>query len=498
MGVAPSCCGLAAALTEELVPSSPIQASESASDDLSSCKMESEDDENRYIGALAAEIQEYSHAKDLTAGEDVHAHVVSCGLDSDRYLANLLVLMYGNCGSIQAAEAVFHKIKYPNVYSSNILINAYVNNEDFHNAKIAFGSMPIRSVASWNSIISALARNGFGEDALHYYNSMLEEGFQPNVVTFVSAVDACADTTELGVGMKLHSATAAQGFSSNVILSTALINMYGQGGSLDSARNVFRQVLTHDVLSWSAMIAACVDNGATEEAFEMFDHMHIIGLKPSRSTFLAILKACGNLKDPSKGWKVHVQILLDDIEADIIVENALINMYGLCRRLADGVYIFSKMMQRNIISWSTMVAAHAHNHKNEEALELFHLMQAACGNPNNLTLSIAFDACASLQALEEGQIIHDYSIYAGIQVDFIMVIALINMYGRCNSFEDAKAVFYRYKEPRVTIWNAMISAGVSNGRYKEALRLVEEMQSEGLKPSVATFNIIDGLSVDEG
>lgn len=505
VGFLPSCCALTVGLTEELAPfvvqdspSSSPRASESASDDLPSTRVKLSNDENEYIDTLAAEIQECSYAKDLSAGEDVHAHIISCGLDSDRYLCNLLVLMYGNCGSPEAAEAVFHKIPSPNIYSSNILINAYVNNHDLHKAKIAFGNMPIRNVASWNSIISALAKNGFGKDALQYYNTMLAEGFQPSVVTFVSAVDACADAKELAVGMKLHSAIVACGYSSDIIVATALINMYGQGESLDSARDVFRQLLSHDVMSWSAMMAACVDNGCNEEAFEMFDQMQIKGLKPSRSTFLAILNACGNLKDLLKGYEIHAHMLSDDIESDIMIENALINMYGKCQSLPDGVSVFCKMLQRNVITWSTMIAAHAENDKNEEALELFYLMQAACGNPNNFTFSIAFDVCASLQVLEEGHLIHDYSICAGIEIDFILVIALITMYGKCKSLDDAKAVFCRFKERRVNIWNAMISACVLNGQDKEALRLFEEMQSEGVKPSKATLKIIDDLSVNEG
>lgn len=505
VGFLPSCCALTVGVTEELAPvlvqgspSSSPTASESISDNLPSSQSELANDENEYINSLAAQIQECSHAKDLPAGEEVHAHIISCGLDSDRYLCNLLVLMYGNCGSPEAAEAVFHKIPSPNIYSSNILINAYVNNNDLHKAKIAFGSMPIRNVASWNAIISALAKNGFGKDALQYYNSMLAESFQPCVVTFVSAVDACADAKELAVGMKLHSAIVACGYLSDIIIATALINMYGQCESLDSARDVFQRLPSHDVMSWSAMMAACVNNSCNEEAFEMFDQMQIKSLKPSRSTFLAILNACGNLKDLLKGYEIHAQMLSDDIESDIMIENALINMYGKCQSLADGVNVFCKMLQRNIITWSTMIAAHADNDKNEEALDLFYLMQAACGNPNNFTFSIAFDVCASLEALEEGHLIHDYSICAGIEVDFIMVIALITMYGKCKSLDDAKAVFCRYKESRVNIWNAMISACVLNGQEKEALRLFEEMQSEGVKPSKATLNIIDGLSINEG
>eukprot|EP00250_Pteridium_aquilinum_P021259 c25072_g1_i1 orf=945-2615(-) len=502
VGFLPSCCALTVGLTEELAhvaahdsPPSLPSASESAEGDLPSSQVEPANDEAEYIDSLAAEIQACSYAKDLDAGEEVHAHIISCGLDSDRYLGNLLVLMYGNCRSTKAAEAVFQKIPFPNIYSSNILINAYVHDDDLHKAKIAFDNMPQRNTASWNAIISALAKNGYGKDALHYYHRMLEEGFQLNVITFVSAIDACADATALAEGMKLHSSIGVCGYESDIIVGTALINMYGQCESLDSARDAFRRFPLHDVLSWSAMMAACVSNGCSEEALHMFHQMHIKGLKPSRSTFLAILHACGNLAYLFKGYEIHAYMLSDDIESDIIVENALINMYGKCRSLPDGAIIFCKMLQRNTITWSTMISAHADNNKNEEALELFYEMQAQSVNPNKFTFSTVFDVCASMQALEEGRCIHDYSVCTGIEIDFIMAIALINMYGKCGSLDDARAVFCSFEERGLDIWNTMISVCVSNGHIKEALWLFEEMQTEGVKPSKGTFKIIEGLSI---
>lgn len=493
VGLKPLCYSMTLAVTDELAPVSPLRdsdVSEDGSREFRSNQSELKIDEVEYIDRLAAEIQECSQTKDLATGEEVHAHIIDCGLESDRYLGNLLVLMYGNCGSIKAAEVVFHKIPSPNIYSGNMMINAYVSNNEVDKASAFFDDMPQRNAASWNAIISALAKTGYGKDALKYYHGMLEEGFQPNVITCVSAIDACADAAALSEGMKLHSAVIASGFY-DIIVGTALINMYGQCGSLDSARDIFRRFPQHDVFSWSAMIAACVNNACSEEALQMFDQMPSRSLKPSRSTYLSVLNACGNLTALTKGYEVHAQMLSVDVEADIRVGNALINMYGRCRRIHDSTTMFHRMEGRNIITWSTMIASYSENGKHEEALELFYRMQAECVNPNNYTISIVFDVCTSLEAHEEGQCVYDYSVCVGIELDFIAAIALINMYGKCGSLEDAKLVFRRFEKHGVLVWNAMISAYVRNGHYKEGLALLEEMQSKGVKPSKATFKIFE-------
>lgn len=497
-GLVPNCHVMMVRLTEEipsvLVQETPLgdsNVSGSALDLLNSQMGLATDTD---VDSLAFELQECSHAMDLAAGEQVHAHIISCGHDSDRYLGNLLILMYGNCGSVEAAETTFLKIPIPNVYSSNILINAYAKNGDLNKAKLAFDHMPQRNVASWNAMISALAQNGNGEDALQYYHDMLAQGFNPDLITFVSAIDACADVGALAEGVKIHSSTVDCGYSSNVVVGTALINMYGKCGSLYTARSVFQHLPQHDVLSWSAMMAACVNNGCNKEALSKFHSMQLTGLKPSRATFLATIEAYGKLTALSKGHEMHACMVSDGIESDIIVENALINMYGKCRSLPDAVIVFCKMMQRNVITWSTMIAAHAGNDQDKEALQLFYQMQTECINPNNFTFSIVLDVCASMKALAEGLLTHNHSICSGVETDFIVAIALINMYGECGMLDDARAVFGSLVEPEVVTWNAMISACVLNGQNEQALKLVKEMQSKDVKPNMSTFKIIDGLT----
>ncbi|KAI5059850.1 hypothetical protein GOP47_0026169 [Adiantum capillus-veneris] len=483
---------LPAILAEDSPLSYPFSPPENAEQPVESFQEELLLFETEYIDSLAAEIQECSHVKDLTAGKEIHSLITICGLDADRYLGNLLVLMYGSCGAIEEAEAVYQKIPQPNIYSGNIMINAYVNNNELEKARNFFDGMLDRNGASWNAIISALAKNGCGKDALKYYRGMLAEGFQPNVITCVSAIDACADAAALSEGMMLHSAVIAYGFY-DMIVGTALINMYGQCGNLESARDIFRRFPYHDAFSWTAMISACVNNGCNEEALVMFHHMPKQGLKPTRSTYLSILNACGNLMDLSKGYEVHAQMLLTDFITDIKVENALVNLYGRCQSLQDSTRVFRRMLQRNFVTWTTMIAAHSLNNLYEEALELFYEMQENWVNPNNYSITIVFDVCANMRALEEGRRVHKYGVCAGILFDFIASIALINMYGKCRSLEDARAVFRSSEEHGVLVWNAMLAAYAMNGEDTRAWVLLEEMQSKRVKPNKATYNIIDNL-----
>eukprot|EP00249_Psilotum_nudum_P029141 c39486_g1_i1 orf=74-508(+) len=62
------------------------------------------------VSTFARLLRFCGNEKALADGKRVHFHIVRCGFDGDRYLQNLLVEMYGKCGVVESARAVFEKI----------------------------------------------------------------------------------------------------------------------------------------------------------------------------------------------------------------------------------------------------------------------------------------------------------------------------------------------------------------------------------------------------
>lgn len=53
------------------------------------------------------------------------------------------------------------------------------------------------------------------------------------------------------------------------------------------------------------MIVAYVQNGLHHEAFNLFHHFYVIGLKPNSMTFASILPEYADLLVPQEGQEVH-------------------------------------------------------------------------------------------------------------------------------------------------------------------------------------------------
>eukprot|EP00250_Pteridium_aquilinum_P035727 c9868_g1_i1 orf=2-316(+) len=104
--------------------------------------------------------------------------------------------------------------------------------------------------------------------------------------------------------------------------------MYAKCGLLMEAHEVFHEVSTRNVVSWTALISGYVEHGFANEALHCFEQMRLDGVPPDVVTFVCILKACGNVGATDTGQDLHGEIERKGLlERDIVVGNTLIDMY---------------------------------------------------------------------------------------------------------------------------------------------------------------------------
>ncbi|KAJ0102037.1 hypothetical protein Patl1_06126 [Pistacia atlantica] len=85
---------------------------------------------------------------------------------------------------------------------------------------------------------------------------MMQNGLKPDKFAFPFALKSCAGLSNLLVGKSIHQHLIQTGFDSDVLVATAVMDMYAKCGSLDLARKLFDQTQGKDVVCWSAMIAS--------------------------------------------------------------------------------------------------------------------------------------------------------------------------------------------------------------------------------------------------
>eukprot|EP00249_Psilotum_nudum_P003995 c17516_g2_i1 orf=2-235(-) len=77
-------------------------------------------------------------------------------------------------------------------------------------------------------MIAAYAQHSHAKEALQLFQEMNLEGMIPDKVTFSAILDACASLAALEQGKRIHEHVVERGYESDVVVGTAIINMYGK------------------------------------------------------------------------------------------------------------------------------------------------------------------------------------------------------------------------------------------------------------------------------
>ncbi|MCO5589072.1 hypothetical protein L7F22_043037 [Adiantum nelumboides] len=408
------------------------------------------------FSALASHLKACTSAKALLQGRLAHFLAVWCRFDRDRYIGNLLIDMYGKCGSLQDGQSTFDKMLSRNLFSWNILLSAYTG-------------------------------CGCGESALELFSLMLEEITQPDNCSFANALVASSILVSLLEGRHVHFTILHQGLKLDAHLASALVSMYGKCGSLSDAREIFDSLPQKDGVSWNAMITAYSMHGCDIEALNLYQEMQIHGVKYAKVTFLSSLGACSNLMALLYGMLIHAVITEQGYLMDLSIRTALISMYSNCQSLEDAQCVFGNMSCHDLVSWSAMISANTLHGEDEEALFLFSRMHQEGMKPDRVTLVSVLTACANQAALVRGQVIHAYTLEFGIGFDCGMENALVSMYGKCGSLPDTEYLFDNMNTRNVVSWTAMIEVQAYLGHVAEAFKLLYEMQEQDVDPNDVTF-----------
>lgn len=318
---------------------------------------------------------------------------------------------------------------------------------------------------------------------------MKDFGIRPNNFTYPFVFIACANLLVLNHGQCAHSGVLKSGLCADGHVRHSLITMYSRCGELGCARRVFDEISEKDLVSWNSMISGYSRMGYAGDAVGLFGEMRDAGFEPDEMTLVSILGACGDLGDLGLGSWIEGFVVENEMDLNSFVGSALIGMYGKCGDLSSARRVFDRMVKKDVVTWNAMITGYAQNGVSDEAIILFSGMRESGVNPDKITLVGVLSACASIGALDFGKWLDTYASERGLQNDIYVSTALIDMYAKCGSLDDALRVFEDMPQKNEVSWNAMISALAFHGRPQESLSLFKRMSKEGgaVRPNDISF-----------
>lgn len=384
-------------------------------------------------------------------GSGFHSQFVKMGVDSNKYIRNALVNVYGKYGPVRDAREVFDEMTDRSTADWNAMISGYWNwgseceakglfdvipddernvitwtamitgyskMKNLKQARSYFNQMPNKSVVSWNAMLSGYAQNGFYEEALSLFNQMVSVGVSPNETTWVAVICSCSSSGDPGLAESIVKRLDNMEIWMNLFVKNALLDMYAKCGRIELAQEKFEELgVNRSLVAWNTLISGYMKTGDLMSARRLFD----------------------------------------------------------------------QMPEKDAISWNTMIAGYAQNGESSLAIDLFKEMVKWGIMPDEVTMVSITSACGHLGAMELGNWVIEFITLNQIKLGMRGYNSLIFMHSRCGNMNEAKRIFQEMESRDVVSCNALMTGFAAHGNGIEALKLLQEIKGKGIEPDRITY-----------
>ncbi|XP_010549165.1 PREDICTED: pentatricopeptide repeat-containing protein At3g47530 isoform X3 [Tarenaya hassleriana] len=297
---------------------------------------------------------------------------------------------------------------------------------------------------------------------------------------------------------QIHGKIFRDGFLSDSLLLTTLMDLYSVCGRSDEAYQVFDEIPHKDTVSWNVLISSYSRNKRTRDVMGLFENMKNGETPPDRVTCLLVLQACSNLNALEFGERVHTYIDDNGFNDDVKLSNSLISMYSRCGCVDKAYSVFSEMQKRNVVSWSAMISGLAMNGFGRKAIEAFDEMVKAGIHPDEQTFTGVLSACSHSGLVEEGKMFFEQmSSEFGIKPNLHHYSCIVDLLGRARLLDEAyDLVTSMETKPDPTIWRTLLGACRVQGHVELGERVIShliELKAEEAGDYVLLLNMYSSV-----
>ncbi|KAL2898677.1 hypothetical protein RDABS01_040459 [Bienertia sinuspersici] len=314
---------------------------------------------------------------------------------------------------------------------------------------------------------------------------------------YVSLLESYTHTRSLPKIKQLHaniitSGLLSQSSSQSFTLCSNLASSYALCCYVAYAHNLFDELRQPKLFLYNAIIRMYSQIGSPIQVLKLFVTMlsSTRYLCPDSFTYPFVIKACGNLSLLKSGFVIHGKVVTAGLGSNLIVLNSLLAMYMNCGAVEMAKRAFYVMGERDGVSWATMISGFVKNGRPNDAAVIFDEMIGNGAELNRAAVVSVLSACGHLEDLAFGRKVHGVVEVKGLQDDAFVCNALIDMYARCGSMDDAKQVFDKIKERDVVTWTTLIKGYMLHGNARLALDLCWPMHVEGVVPNSVTVAML--------
>lgn len=399
----------------------------------------------------------------------VHGYAVKVGFDLYDLVGSTLEQMYSKFGGYGDARELFEK-------------------------------MPVNDVVRWNLLIFEDFQNGEYQECFWIFRRMKMEKIEFDSVTVVNMLRTSVGLRCLRSGRYVHGVVYVSGLLGNLDVNTALLTMYSKLGNLEDARLLFGLMPERDSVVWNLMISGYSRNGCPLKSLELLMEMSISGIRADMFTAIAAISSIAELKSLKQGREMHAHVIRNGLDYQVSVHNSLIDMYCKCNFLTIARKVFDFIVNKTVVSWSSIIRGYVIHAQFYDALSLFTKMKLDGYPVDSVIVINILPACVNVGALEQVKYLHGYSIKYNLNSIPSVNTAILVSYAKCGCIEMAWKIFDEedINCRDIISWNSMIGAYSKHGDWIQCFQLYNQMKHSRLEPDCVTFLSVLTACVNSG
>lgn len=407
---------------------------------------------------------------DLDFGKWVHLSIKAGSLDSDLFVQNALISMYGKCGDLVTAQSIFNRMLIKDDISWNAMISEYASKGMWDEAFQLFVSMQEAgmqaNVITWNTIAGGCLRTGNFERALELVSQMRVDLCCLDPVAIIIALGASSHICSLKLGKEIHGLAIRNSSIDYVNVKNALITLYSRCGDLTHAHIVFRSIEDKTLITWNSIISGFAQWDRSEEATFLFRELLLMDIKPNFVTLAGILPLCARVANLKHGKELHCYITRRaEFQGCLRLWNALIETYARSGKVLVARRLFDLLENRDAVTYTSMISGYGVQGDGRVALKLFEEMIRSEIKPDHVAMVAVLSACSHSGHVNQGQSLFEkMQIVYGITPCLEHFACMVDLYGRAGLLNKAKEIVLSMPcKPTSELWATLIGACLIHG-----------------------------------
>ncbi|WOL17895.1 hypothetical protein Cni_G26688 [Canna indica] len=401
---------------------------------------------------------------DLEFGREVHKSIYGSGRQWNLFVQNAVVAMYARCGALEIARKLFEEMPERDVVSWNSIVSGYASRRMWEEAFELFERMraegsEVNSI-TWNTIVGGYLQKGNPREALRLISEVIACGSEVDFVTLVVGLSACSHIGSLKLGKEIHGFAIRSCCDGLETVRNALITMYSRCEHMDHAWLLFQRAGIRSLITWNSVIAGYGLYDKAEEASFVFRDMVHSGVQPNYVTIVTYLALCARVANLQHGRELHCYITKHEFKGYRLLWNSLIDMYSKSGKILLAKRVFDWMIDRDQVSYSSMIAGYGTQGEGIAALELFDKMIDSGMKPDHINMIAVLSACSHCGLVSQGQKLFNMMVETyGIAPQMEHYSCMVDLLARAGLVSKAEELLKKAPvPPTAAMWAALLGA----------------------------------------